>query len=569
MYKIIVIIAVICLSSGLFTLSAKKCINKQLSSERENLTVQTDRDIYIAGENIMFKLFIYSNQPQTKTSNFAYLILRDTRNTYNKIYIKIENQNYFGQISLPDTLKTGYYEIVTFTNFLRNSGEQEFARKQILIVNRFDNDFKALLGSNANFENINEEVNQTPLPLKIALDKDSFTTREKINIRIIQNSKINYNNSISLTIKESIGYPELINKIKNKVEDSNNDSNKEYYLKEINGIILEGTVTNDKSDPVSSECIYMSTPDSIPNLQYSFTDEKGKFRFYLTDYYLEKPVIICLRDNKTNYRILLNDKFKLDEIYIPQYINLTRELKNYIAESQKLATLQKSFPANNTGTVFRKLYKPDHVSYLFTDPSFKISPVEFENFTNMQEMAENILPNLRIRNDNSDYFPYVINTNSRQYFNTPAAIFFNGIPIYNLNQLYGWNSSNFKNIDICSNLRIKGSISFNGIVSINSSKYVSPETLLPNSIKFDMGKFPDLKTYEPKLFSKNSSLSHIPDFRQLLYWNPTLSLDSTVTNIEFVSSDWTGKYLIELNGIDLNGEPFQITSEFKIYDQNN
>ena len=49
---------------------------------------------------------------------------------------------------------------------------------------------------------------------------------------------------------------------------------------------------------------------------------------------------------------------------------------------------------------------------------------------------------------------------------------------------------------------------------------------------------------------------HLPDFRQLLYWEPELKPDTLVDGIiECYASDLKGQYRVNIQGILLNGEP--------------
>ena len=109
----------------------------------ESIDLQTDREVYIAGEDLFFNCFCY--QPiinkSVKDSKFAYLVLRNENNTIiSGSCFKLENNMFSGSINLPDTLSTGRYQLVSYTNSMRNFGENTFYKKEILVANRFDKD---------------------------------------------------------------------------------------------------------------------------------------------------------------------------------------------------------------------------------------------------------------------------------------------------------------------------------------------------------------------------------------------------------------------------------------------
>lgn len=539
----------------------------------EKITVQTDRDIYIAGENLFFSLSINSTYTLNKgVSNFAYLVLRDTRNNYKKLYIKLDNQASFGCIYLPDTLKTGFYQIVSFTNYMRNFGESEFATKQIIIVNRFDKTLNAIYNvQNSIDRNSNALSQPETLPLKISLEKDSFRTRELIKIKITPDKDLEnrFIKIISISVKESNPFSQELKSSSDEVLTNKNLQNnivKEHHIKETNGIFLEGKILAKDSLPVKNECMLLSVVDTIPNLQYSFTNEDGDFQFLLTDFYQQKPSVISRKDNDNEeYRISINNKFQLNESFIPNRLAPKVDLRKYIFESQQLVTLHKSYATNFT----KDLSIPNtisHTAYVYTEPSASIFPSNYSDLKDIQEIADNIIPDFKIKRNESDYYPYVVNSATHLFFQSPASIFLNGIPIPNLNLLMNWNPSDFLKIELCKDLRVKGKISFTGIISIKSNKKIDPLVFLPHAASFDMGKFCSQITYNAPKYSSVNINDHLPDFRQLLYWNPSFILNNESMEVDFFSSDWTGNYIIELTGTDKEGKTYKTYSEIKVYE---
>lgn len=104
---------------------------------KENVFVHSDRDVYVAGENMHLKSYLFNSNNKTESS-YIYISLRNENKTVKSIILPAENSYYKGSIYLDDTLSTGYYELVAHTNWMRNWDEELFFRKTIAIVNRFD-----------------------------------------------------------------------------------------------------------------------------------------------------------------------------------------------------------------------------------------------------------------------------------------------------------------------------------------------------------------------------------------------------------------------------------------------
>jgi len=79
----------------------------------------------------------------------------------------------------------------------------------------------------------------------------------------------------------------------------------------------------------------------------------------------------------------------------------------------------------------------------------------------------------------------------------------------------------------------------------------------PRSVILDFdGLQQQREFYSPTYETPQQIGSRMPDFRTLLYWNPSLKISGgSNTNVEFYSSDATGKYVIVVEGISDKGTP--------------
>jgi len=104
----------------------------------EKLFLHTDKNFYTAGEIVWCKLYLVdglSHQPLS-ASKVAYVEIIDKNNlpvSQAKIALREKGGN--GSILLPFRLRSGYYIIRAYTNWMKNSGAGNFFEKQITIVN--------------------------------------------------------------------------------------------------------------------------------------------------------------------------------------------------------------------------------------------------------------------------------------------------------------------------------------------------------------------------------------------------------------------------------------------------
>ena len=107
----------------------------------EELYIQTDRDTYISGEEVFFRINQrgrLSHYPGT-ISKVVYVDLLDNFNT-SLVQVKSGSDGISstGVFRIPDTLRTGHYFIRSFTNQMKNYSQSLFAYKRITVINPFE-----------------------------------------------------------------------------------------------------------------------------------------------------------------------------------------------------------------------------------------------------------------------------------------------------------------------------------------------------------------------------------------------------------------------------------------------
>ena len=102
----------------------------------QKIFVHTDKNFYVAGENIWFKIYVYDakNHKPEKLSKIAYIELIDQNKeiVYLKI-IKLKNGCGYGNFKIADSLISGFYQIRCYTNVMRNYPSDFFFTKTIFI----------------------------------------------------------------------------------------------------------------------------------------------------------------------------------------------------------------------------------------------------------------------------------------------------------------------------------------------------------------------------------------------------------------------------------------------------
>lgn len=560
--------------------------NKRIGEEpfSEFLYVQSDRDIYIAGERLFFKVYLFNHNDvaEDKYSSIVYLVLKSgnqKRIIESKVWL--DNNSGFGQIYIPDTLSSGFYELSAFTNWMRGEFETLRFTKDIFIANRFDKDLVVNEDTipNQKMKNINHSdknsvfVGDSLSTLHLSLEGYTYRPRSKVKLNAIFNSS-----SVDDTLADaSVSVMELNSGIKydcNTIEDaynlyrikSNTKRQINYKIIETRGEIVSGKVINSLNEVVGNKTVYLSTPDTIVNLQYAITDSSGSFYFMLSNYYSGKDLFVGLMNANTSedLSIIVDQKYDCSSVYRPS--GKYRIPTAYIEKSQDIMTVNKSYEmefARDISSGLNYFYCP----MLYSEPDYVANTSDFLFLNQLDIMLQEMLHGVKVNMKKANAVSIIDPRLNLSYDN--PMIFLDGVPFFRIFDINMYGSDKIRRLEIINstwvldNLVIKGILSiFTHKFEINNFKDSKYQVVIPN------GAFLPRSVFISPNYSLEEKRDDIPDFRQLLYWNPTLKLRKNETKeIEFYTSDLCSDYIIKVEGFSSTGVPFCSTKMIKVVNE--
>ncbi|MEI9912991.1 MAG: hypothetical protein WDO71_27120 [Bacteroidota bacterium] len=123
---------------GLFKNIAQRLEKYNQLYLREKIYLHSDKDFYIAGEIVWFKIYYVdggSHQP-IHVSKVAYVEILDRNNkAVLQAKIPLADNGGNGSFYLPLTLNSDYYTLKAYTNWMKNAGNEIFFEKKISVVN--------------------------------------------------------------------------------------------------------------------------------------------------------------------------------------------------------------------------------------------------------------------------------------------------------------------------------------------------------------------------------------------------------------------------------------------------
>ncbi len=585
MYKKFFVLGFVLLQFTFSLITANGNDKQVLISER--IYLNTDRKIYVAGENLLFNLYLLDINSNSLANypSIGYIVVRNKNgDVFGKSQVKIINGKAAGAIHLSDTLQSGYYHVVAYTNFMRNGSPDIFFKSEILIANRFDKDFFGLVSGQNSDSTSSLHATATVSPdikkINIITDKAAYSKREKASLKINITSpgiklldfsvSIVEKNLMEETFAAKASLPKGRDSKGVFFDVSERNENPIHMAEDKYAEIIGRLTDKNSGDPVGYQVLYLSSPDTINNFKYTVTNSRGYFRFPLSDYYNGKDVFIKVkqRDGESlDPKMEIDSKFKVEGSFTFDPLPIDSSVISYLKNSQNIVRIQKSF------ALIQSAFKPQQmtssVPLLFRVPDFTVAPADFVELKDFVEIAREILPSVKIRKRDDVYYAEILDWQKRMFMAPKPLIFFDGVLIDDISQIIPYGTKDIKKVDVISSKWIVDHQVLEGVLSVNSHNNLWKNvTLNNNNLRIKAEDYYEL----PNLFQPNYSIvdvkSREPDFRQLLYWNPNgKASPGNAATFEFFTSDYATSYLIKVTGISDKGEIVEGYSEIEVKDK--
>lgn len=536
------------------------------NSGSEFAFLHTDRTSYVAGELVYFKFIVLdvnSNKPSDR-SKVGYISLRSMgKNKVVNITCQLEKGMTHGAFVLPDTLASGVYELIAFTNIMKNEPDKYPFRKEMVLVNRFDKNLT--IKSIQPFQDKTDTKNNTDSIIQT--NKQIYGMREKVSVRI-QPFNVPVHFSVTVHEQAPVSIPtKSITETYRRLQVPKTTTKTEFQSENKTKILTGKVLDANDGKYVRNATVLLSCPDSIPNLQYAFTNSEGTFHFALSEYYTDKELFLTIRDLPANshWKIVLEDQFNIPmKESTTNYIS-NPSLKDFFIKSQNIYHINKTYNKENDSVVQEinkfNIFRPQ----VYNCPVITIIPADFLSLNDFSEIAIELIPQIRMTKQENKYSLQVLGASMYTTEKNEPAIFLDGVYVDDITKITGLGSDKIKKIELLDIERAYGDLHFQGIISITSRSNEIAHTLpAAHSVRFKNNIIKTDKAY--KICNPNElKKRRTPDVRQLLYWKPDLTIKPNETGeFEFYTTDNTGDFVIEIEGISEDGKPISATTGFQV-----
>ena len=537
----------------------------------ERVYLQTDKQLYLAGEVVYMKVLTVT--PEKKPLSFskiAYVELLDEENS--RVQVKIELKNGIGEswMELPLDLPTGHYRLATYTRFMRNEGEAVFFEKNIAVVNTFrTNQIRKEQPTEVSLRTPEIHHSQT---CSVQLNKSLYTNREKGILKLEGLPEDVHTLSVSIAGKSpvSVDGTNDIRQWETQIP-AVSDTFSGKFLPEYESHIISGKI-------VPVKILSAGTLDDLLVPILSFTGEKiylfegqkdklNNVLFYTTNTAGVREMSTTAYNETGNiFRIDLQSPF-VEQHAKKQLPVMGIDSAHFEHLAERTVALQALY-SYTKDTIMRN--RPDDFRFnMKPDKTYILD--EWTRFVVMSELMIECISELSFRRNNQQKWELWLakktGTGINDFAWSRPLVVLDGIPVLDHDMMYHYNPLLVERINIYTDEYIYGGMKFGGIAEFLTYKRNYPDlpTNPSTQIVSYAGTQASRRLYTPDYSTEKNRQSRLPDFRHTLLWEPFLQTKGKSTmEIPFYTSDFSGEFLVTVEGLTREGEIISGTASFEV-----
>jgi hypothetical protein len=325
------------------------------------------------------------------------------------------------------------------------------------------------------------------------------------------------------------------------------------FLPEYNGHIITARIVNtENNSPAKGILTYLGIPGKRVQLYTDRSDSSGHL-FYNTKGFYGSNEIIAQTNTQidSTYRIDVLSPFseQYSKTPLPKF-SYNTGMSGALQEHSLGIQVLNIYSGNN----IKRFYDPLVDSSAFYGKPYKTYKLDdFTRFTTMEEDLREYVSEDNIIKQRGRFHIKVLN--DRGFLDGDPLVLVDGIPVFNIDKVIAIDPLKVKKLEVIRERYFYGPSAEEGIFSFTSYKGdLGGVELDPHAIVVDYeGMQLRREFYSPVYETEAQSTSRIPDFRNLLYWSPSVNATGKQA-VSFYTSDQKGEYIGVIQGITANGQ---------------
>lgn len=542
----------------------------------ERTYVSTDKDSYVAGDNIWCSAFCMNatTGKLSQLSSTLYVELVSAQGVAETMKIALVDGRGAGTMALSSTLPTGNYRMVAYTR--QNTAEEDYDfgafSKVISVYNTYtkervkdgvevvtSDEYAALLSAA-------EQPAAGNGAIGIEVPKHASTSSQAV---IKLSSSISDAASLSISVRrheELVGsnglkMPEFISAIGKSGNVRFSGNAVPDYEGEVIRAHVEGNV-----DPVmlAGKFAFISVPGGDADVYSSDIDEKGNMTFYTSNIYGDRDLVCEVAElgDGQNCRIRLEQPFvELPAMQVPK-LPVCESVSRTLTDKGVSMQIEKHFMSD---TLFEML--PVRGNMLLGGPCASYILDDYTRFPLMEEDIVEFISHMRARKTSDGRRDLQIRLEDQmhemRFVRDHSLMMVDGVPVFDHEKIYRYDPLLVQRIDIYTDVYYIGKKQYGGIANFVTYKHDMPGMTFGENVRivdFKGVSWPLAYTCRGEVLSGD-----YPDYRNTIYWHPSVVVPAGGSiEIPVVTPFYGATFDVVVEGVSSNGVPIYETSSFVV-----
>jgi len=341
-----------------------------------------------------------------------------------------------------------------------------------------------------------------------------------------------------------------------------------YQIEKEDHILQGKLIADQQSSSSSSEHVLLCIPGRKAEFQYAVTDNEGNFKFSIPVDDRYRDLIIMPDYFTRNERLIIesafSDRYFKDEIPVN---SLLKQIPQYIEEWSVNYQVNRIYSISSSGNSVKQIFSPIEPIRFYGKPDVELILSDYVSLPEMEEVFFELLPHVTLKKKNSNYEILITDRMDDKRVELTPVLLLDGVIINDPAIIADLDPLTVEKIEVVREKYIAGIYFFSGIVNVITKAADFSSVQLPDyMIRLPYRTIdPVMSFVSPDYSAEEEKDNAIPDFRNTLYWNPSLKPDKEGRVVaEFWTSDVVSDYEIVVRGINKEGEIITARKFFRV-----
>jgi len=334
------------------------------------------------------------------------------------------------------------------------------------------------------------------------------------------------------------------------------------YKPEKENSYLAGRIVYNDGKTHNNEIVIMCMPGKYAQFQYCRTDSSGNFHFITRADETARDIVLMPDRLSGNPAIILaspfSDKYPVISGQKEQSVT---ELHSYIPKWMVNYQVETIYGARSFKMPADSVIMPGDTVGFYGKPDFELVMSDYIRLPRMEEVFFEILPHVSLREKNDKYEIQITDRIDNTPYITKPSLMIDGVLIKDAKLIADLDPEKVEKIDVIEDKYLVGRYLFPGIVNVITGPADFNSVELPSYMirMLYRAADPERIFVSPDYSSESALKNPEPDYRNTLFWNPSVSIGpERKKDLQFWTSDNGSDYEITIQGLTLDGRMISV-----------